>query len=192
MKLNEYEQMEKHVKGKPNITPGDKALANILNNKEALLHTAEQLNRMFNGEAVNKDPLIETPKPEMRLYQINSTYFESREDLEDYCQRIGISCDAVSIFDYIRTIADRKDVIQVTDPSGKSTLYCAIDDDGYGVYNPERSTYRGKFTWEYNYGCIRDLYVPFREKGVTFENDVYGKIEERKQTFLKMCRSKKR
>ena len=69
-------------------------------------------------------------------------------------------------------------------------MYTAVDEDGYGIYNNTRSVYRGEFIWEYNYGSIRDLYKPFKERGIDFVNDVYGKIDERVEKRLKYFREK--
>ncbi len=69
-------------------------------------------------------------------------------------------------------------------------FYTAVDEDGYGMYNNERSIYRGEFIWEFNYGQIREFYTPFRERGIVFENDIYAKADDRMQRILKHCRDK--
>lgn len=86
-----------------------------------------------------------------------------------------------------KTLAGRSDVISKSN-SEISMLYTAVDEDGYGLYNNKRSIYCGEFIWEYNYGSIRELYKPFKEKGIVFENDVYGKIDESNQHILKYFR----
>lgn len=58
-------------------------------------------------------------------------------------------------------------------------LYTAVDEDGYEILNENRTINCGEFIWEYNHGSIRELYKPFKDKGIIFENDVYGKIDER-------------
>ena len=66
----------------------------------------------------------------------------------------------------------------------------AVDEDGYGSFNTARSTYRGEFVWEFNYGTIDELYVPFRDREVIFERDIYREIEERNKRLLKRCQER--
>lgn len=142
----------------------------------------------MNGEYVNKDPLTNVPNPEMRLYGISGTYFNTKEELKYYCISRGFPMNLAYALEYIRNFAGRSDVIRETNIDGKCKYYVAIDEDGYGVYNYDRSVYKGKFTWEFEYGSIKEMYSAFRDRGVEFEKDVYGKISEKKEQFLEMCR----
>jgi len=67
-------------------------------------------------------------------------------------------------------------------------FYTAVDENGYGIYNFERSVYWGKFTWEYCHGSIRELYKPFRDRGIVFENDIYVKQDGKNKQLLRLCR----
>ena len=96
----------------------------------------------------------------------------------------------VCVIDYLGNVAGRSDVIRKTYKSGKSKLYAACDEDGYAIYNFERSTYRGEFVWEYNHGSIREMYSAFRDRGISFENDIYDEIDKRHQKILELCREK--
>ncbi len=140
---------------------------------------------MIDGEPVNRNPITKMPTSEMTLYGINGIYFETEEELREYCQRNELLDDQKVILDYFRRFADCKDVIRKTDGVGKSTFYTVVDEEGYGVYNQKRSIYRGEFTWEYHYGKIDGLYSVFRQRGISFEDDIYHKISDRNEQCLR-------
>lgn len=149
--------------------------------------TCSSLAKIIDGEPVNINPLTNIPVPDMRLYYVDDNYFLSIDELLMYCRWNNKSIEGLNILDYYRNLAGRSDVIRKSN-SKSSMLYTAVDRDGYGLYNNKRSVYRGKFTWEYNHGNIRNLYEPFRKKGVIFEDDVYKKIDESDQQVLKYCK----
>lgn len=159
-------------------------------NDESLHKGAESLKRRIDGEPKNVNPLLEIPTPEMRLYVLNGNYFNTKEDLDSYCmnQDCCYSIGDAYILEYIRCVAGRNDVIRKINSDGRIMLYTAVDRFGYGMYNYERSFYRGQYTWEFNYGSIRELYIPFRDRGIIFEDNVYGKIEEKDKELIKMIR----
>ena len=169
------------------ISPAAEALAKAIQDEELMKKASSSIVRMIDGEPVNIDPLPELPIPEMRLYFVDNNYFESIDELLMYCRINRISTKGLNIIDYYRNLAGRSDVIRKSN-SQTSMLYTAVDENGYGLYNNKRSIYRGEFIWEYNHGSIRNLYMPFKEKGIVFENDVYGKIDERNHHILKYCR----
>ena len=170
-----------------NVSPAAEAMAKAIQDKEFVKKVGSSITRMIDGEPVNINPLPEIPMPEMRWYSINKNYFESIEELLMYCRINRISTEGLNVLDYYRTLAGRNDIIRKSN-SKTSMLYTAVDEDGYGLYNNERSIYRGEFIWGYNHGSIRELYKPFKEKGIVFEDDIYGKIDERNQHILKYCR----
>lgn len=169
------------------ISPGVKVLAKAIHDETFMKKVSSSIVRMIDGETVDINPLPELPIPEMRLYFIDDNYFESIDELLMYCRINKKSTKGLNIIDYYKNLAGRSDVIRKSN-SETSMLYTAVDEDGYGLYNNKRSIYRGEFIWEYNYGSIRELYKPFKEKGIVFENDVYRKIDERNQHILKYCR----
>lgn len=124
----------------------------------------------------------------MRLYVVECNCFKTKEELMDYCQKKNIPFDDTYILDYLGNVAGRSDVIRKIDYNGQSHLYTAIDTDGYAIYNEARSTYRGEFVWEYEYGDIRSFYNSFRSRGIRFSHDVYGKIDEGYQKLLRMIK----
>lgn len=131
-------------------------------------------------------------KPEMRLYKIEKTYYcKTEEELRSYCESKGLSMKQICILDYIRNFAGRSDVIRETyKEDGNTTysiIYTAVDEDGYGIYNHQRSIEMGTFVWEFCYGSIEEMYSAFRNRGIVFENDIYEQIDKENKQFLKMC-----
>ena len=133
------------------------------------------LKRMFNGEPKNVNPLKEIPDPKMRLYGFDgafkNAYFDSKEELVEWLKTNKPKYGSACVLEYLGTVAGRSDVIRITCKGNKPMLYAACDEDGYGIYNEDRSYYRGEFVWEYNYGIV-------------FENDIYKKIDERNERIL--------
>lgn len=164
-------------------------MSSFMFSKESLEKGARALERFIDGEPKNINPLTEIQKPEMTLYGIYGSYFDTPEELKNHCIIKGIPLDDAHVLEYIRIFAGRNDVIKKTNKDGKTMFYTAVDEDGYGIYNNERSIYRGEFIWEYNYGQIREFYNPFRERGIVFENDIYVKVDERMKLILKHCRN---
>ena len=157
--------------------------------------TGEILKRLCDGDPKNVNPLTEIPEPQMRLYgfsgAFNSAYFDTEEELIEWVKNHNIQFGDICVIDYLGNVAGRSDVIRKTYKSGKSILYAACDEDGYGIYNLERSAYRGEFVWEYNHGSLREMYSAFRDRGISFENDIYDEIDKRNQKILEFCREKK-
>lgn len=154
--------------------------------------TATILKRMIDGEPKNVNPLKEIPEPQMRLFGFSgafkSAFFDTEEELLEYVQKNDTSFGDVCIIEYLGNVAGCSDVIRKVKRNGKKVLYTAVDEDGYGIYNYERSVYRNEFIWEYSHGSISEMYSAFRDRGITFEDDIYAKITERKQQLLKLCR----
>lgn len=117
--------------------------------EESLENTDNILKRFCDGEPVNKNPLTEIPQPEMQLYYINGHYFDTLNDLREYCSSKGISMDDFDIVSYLRNCAGHSDVIMKKYRNGKIMFWTAVDEDGYGMYDNESSIYRGEFVWDY-------------------------------------------
>ena len=169
-------------------------LIETLDTKRKDNSTGEILKRLFDGEPKNVNLLTEIPEPQMRLYgfsgAFNSAYFDTEEELIEWVKNHNTQFGDICVIDYLGNVAGRSDVIRKTYKSGKSNLYAACDEDGYGIYNFERSTYRGEFVWEYNHGSLREMYSAFRDRGISFENDIYDEIDKRHQKILELCREK--
>ncbi len=158
-------------------------------NKELMEHSASALKRIRDGKPVNVNLLKEMSEPEMRLYFIGNNYFQSIDELLQYCKVNKLSTNESGILEYYKNLAGRSDVIK-KQSNATFMLYTVIDEDGYGIYNYERSIYRGQFTWEYSHGSIREMYKPFRERGIIFEDDIYAKQDDENKQLLKMCKEK--
>lgn len=167
-------------------------LIETLETKEEDNSIGDILKRFCDGEPKNVNPLTEIPEPQMRLYGFsgvfNSAYFDTEKELIEWVKNHDTDFGDVCVIDYLGKVAGRSDVIRKTYKSGKSNLYVACDEDGYGIYNFERSTYRGEFVWEYNHGSLREIYSAFRDRGISFENDIYDEIDKRHQKVLELCR----
>lgn len=169
-------------------------LIETLETKEEDNPIGDILKKFCDGEPKNVNPLTEIPDPQMRLYgfsgAFNSAYFDTEEELIEWVKNHNTDFGDVCVIDYLGNVAGRSDVIRKTYKSGKSNLYVACDEDGYGIYNFERSTYRGEFVWEYNHGSLREMYSAFRDRGISFENDIYDEIDKRHQKILELFREK--
>ena len=126
----------------------------------------------------------------MRLYgfsgAFSSAFFDTEEELIEYVKTSDTAFGNLCVIDYLGTVANRSDVIRVTYKDNEPRLYTAVDENGYGIYNKERSIYEGKDVWEYSYGSIREMYSAFRERGIAFENDIYAKIDENQRKLYEM------
>lgn len=179
MKLQDFKEFREG-----DITPGAKLLAEAIQDNEFMEKVHSKIIEIIDGKPVNKNPLSEIPESDMRLYSIGNDYFESIDELLEYCRKNHKTSEGLTILDYYKNLAGRSGVIRVQN-NKTSIMYSAVDEDGYGLYNNKRSIYKGKFIWEYNYGSIRNLYKPFKEREIDFVIDVYGKIDEREQNILR-------
>lgn len=105
-----------------------------------------------------------------------------------YCNGENILIEKSFIVDYLGNVAGINDVIRTINHNGRNMFYTAVDRDGYGMYNYQRSIYRGEFIWEYHHGDIREMYEPFRKRGVIFEDDIYAKIDQSDREFMQKVR----
>ena len=171
-------------------------IAELLEDKELLKRTSNSLKRIFDGEPKNINPLKELPKPQIEIYCFegffNLVYFDTKKELKKYKKNNDTSMGNICTIQYLGNVAGRSDVIKIKYESGKKILCTAIDSDGYAVYNEERSTYKGEFVWEFEYGNLKSKYTALRDRGIVFENDIYVKIEERTKELLKKLREDKK
>lgn len=125
------------------------------------------------------DEVIVLPDYEMRLYGVYSTYFETQEELEDYCRSFGYSMDAAYVLDYLKSFAGLNDVIRATYPDGSTQFYTAVNEETYAFYSPSETTGDSEFPWECKCGNIRNICSAFQSRGIVFSSDVYAKYYER-------------
>ena len=195
MTREEYEQMSEDEKlrywaenhqclTEQDITPGDEALIKLFGpdskREKKELPTYPEMD-------------VEATEPEMCLFSISkiysetASYFDTKEEMEEYAEMEGLDTARFYMIEYLRSFAGRSDVLKETDANGAVLYFRAADDEGYGIYNRERSNREQKFIWEFSEGSIADMYAAFRERGIVFEDDVYGKMEEEKKKFLELC-----
>ncbi len=155
----------------------------LFKNNQNKNSSISKIKKMIDEEPKNVNPLTEIPKSQMRLYGFSgafySAYFDKEEELKEWVKTHNTDFGDIVAIDYLGHVAGRDDVIRMTYASGKSSLCKAVDEDGYGIYNEERSTYKGEYVWEYTYGDLSEEYTAFRNRGIVFQNDIYKKMYER-------------
>ena len=117
-------------------------------------------------------------------------YFTTENELINYIRENQISSKMINIMDFLGNCASKSDVIRVINMNQKIFLYTPCDEDGYAIYNEERSNKEKSFIWEYHYGDISEFYSEFRKRGIIFQNDIYDRIEKRNKKFLKLCKER--
>lgn len=171
-------------------------LIDAIESKKEENEAGKIIKRICDGEPKNITPLTEIPEPQMRLYGFSgafkSAFFDTEEELIEYVKTHNTQFGSICIMEYLGNVAGRSDVIRLTYKSGKSVLYTSVNEDGYGIYNNERSIYRGEFVWEYNHGSISEMYSAFRDRGIVFEDDTYAKIAERNRRIFEMFEEHRR
>lgn len=181
-----------HYTIEENMTYGLENLTG-LNKEECHLNEIEiAIEKMINLSQNYNKQLSERLIPKMRLYGISKIhkdiFFDTEYELIQFMKKYNLNSSNICVAEFIGDFAGRKDVIRMILKNGVQLLYTVVDEDGYGIYNYEKSISRGEFVWEYNYGNISEIYSAFRNRGIVFENDIYSKIEERNQHILKMCK----
>jgi len=95
MNLEEYLRLAEEEKTKylanegtniQNEDPFVRKLLKAFQNKELTEKSMAALKVLVDGEPVNVNPLFEIPKSEMRLYFIDNYYFQSMEELLQFCK----------------------------------------------------------------------------------------------------------
>ena len=141
-------------------------------------------------EIVN-NPLLEADNVEMKLYVVD--YYEvvdNEIDLINYILSKKANKKYIRQVEYLRYFADKSDVIKITDLSNNIKYCSAINCDYYAIYDEEESINKGEYVWNYELGDIRDLYDEFRKRGISFENDIYKKIDEINNNNIKRLERK--
>ena len=145
-------------------------------------------NDSLNEPIIKNNPLTYIPKPEKTLYCVNQKYFDTEEELNYYCKEQDISINNTFKMDYIRNMANQNDVIRKTNSNEESIYMTVIDEDGYAIYNEEKSINQNEFVWDFEYGNLRWEYDAFRENNILFEDDIYKRIDEINEEYLSNTR----
>lgn len=157
----------------------------INNDKKRLTKTAKALKEYGYGKPVNKDPLVEMPKPEMILYRVKDKYFFSRAGLETYCEKNNIPMSSTYSVEYYREFAGCKDVLKI-----KEKYYTPIDESCLAMYNYDRSVYLGCYNWNFEYGDLREEYEILKSVGINLEIDTYDAVDNKYEYILKKIKEK--
>lgn len=131
--------------------------------------------------------LVYGVKPEMTLYGIDGFCFMDKEDLLNYCNELNINTENIYELNYFSTFGGKNDVIKKTDING-TDYYKIKDKNNYLVYVKESINF-DKHLWETKTGDISNMYKCFRDKGITFIDDV---SEKKESIFSKVKRKIKK
>lgn len=176
------------------VAPSAQALSSAFQDEEYRKNNSKLIESFCSGEAANINPL-EILKPQMKLYGFSgafmSEFFDSEEQLAEWMKSNDTSFGSRCVIEYLGNVAGRSDVIRITDESGRTDLYTVVDEDGYGIYNNKRSICLGKYVWEFSHGSISEFYSAFRDRGISFEHDIYDEIDRKHQQILKYSKDNK-
>ena len=142
----------------------------------------------FLNDEYSKYNLFDIPTPEKTLYCVNNEYFNTKEELKSYCNYKYISENNTYTIDYFRILANQTDVIRKTFFEKEPTYLTVIDENGYGVYNEQKSFNEQDYVWDYKYGNLRKEYKAFKDNGIKFENDIYQQIDDNLEEELSKTR----
>lgn len=81
---------------------------NEKNNLSNVEKSSTLLTRIIDGNEVNRNPLPEIPNSGMKVYGIDNSFFDAKEELERYCTVNDLSKDQMFTLDYIREWQDEK------------------------------------------------------------------------------------
>ena len=150
----------------------------------------DSLNTLYNylNDEYSKYNLFNIPTPEKTLYCVNDKYFNSRRELKSYCNYKFIPEENTYTMDYFRILANQSDVIRKTCYDKPPIYLSVVDENGYGVYNKEKSFNELNYVWDYKYGNLRQEYKAFKDHGITFENDLYQEVDDKLEENLSKTR----
>lgn len=127
------------------------------------------------------------PESKMSLYSYTTSdgmkFFETKQELNEYI-KYNNSNGYVTTVDYLGDAYNSIDVIKETYEDGSYRYITVADNEGYLVLNNKIIKEKQQIMWEYVSGCLRDVYSAFRERGISFTDDTYKKIDERNQKIL--------
>ena len=134
-------------------------------------------------EKISIEKLVNYEKPDVVLYCVSNSCFFTEKDLEMYCKNNNISTKKAYTIEYYKSFAFRSDVLKI---NGK--YYAAVDEDGYGVFDSDKSIHHGEYLWNFEYGSLRTEYEFLKNIGIILEDDVYGKIDEKNKRGKEKCK----
>lgn len=129
-----------------------------------------------------------------RLYvfegEFENSYFDTEEELKshaDSSRDLKIFTD-ISMIEYLDSFAGKKDVIRKVNSDGSVKIYAACDCTQFyvcDVTNTENQE-NSSVDWMLHNGSVAGMYRAFRERGISFEDDIYARDEAEKKAFIKV------
>lgn len=132
-----------------------------------------------NVEASNEEEDYKTslPTPQMRLYSflgyVNKAFFDTEDELTEYIGSHDTRFGDISKVEFLGNALGQTDVIRIIYKDGRNEILTVINQNSYAIYNPNS-------TWEYRHGNLRAIYQAFRDRDVTFTDDIYAKADEKR------------
>ena len=99
-------------------------------------------------------------------------YFNTKEELVEYCQKHRDPFAKVYAMEYIRHFDNKDDVIKIVNEH-EIKYISACDEWSYYRYVEQEQN--EDIEWEIITGTAEHLYKPFKTRGIIFRNDVYTK-----------------
>lgn len=116
--------------------------------------------------------------------EFKTIYFDTKEKFLDYCDNNAVISNYIFVIQYLDNFAGKDDVIRIIDISGVE--YVAAFASFYYQYV---ETENGNGSWQGVIGSVADMYRAFRNIGIVFKDDIYGKIEEEEKELTKILES---
>ena len=74
---------------------------------------------------------------------------------------------------------------------GGSSLLISMLSVGILLNVSRNNGWYGKYVWEFSHGSISEFYSAFRDRGISFEHDIYDEIDRKHQQILKYSKDNK-
>ena len=98
------------------------------------------------------------------LFSSESCFFDTIEQLENFMKNNDTTFGLACKIDFLGNVLGQKEVIRRTLINGNTKLYVFINDNVYRIYNYENSNYLKKAIWNYEFGNLKSMYEPFKNK----------------------------
>ena len=132
---------------------------------------------VFVNKKITRESILNNPPSLKRLYGysgiLNTAFFDTNEELnrylEEHKETLKKDFGTTYIVDYLGSAFGREQVLLETPQNGaKPLIITLVDNDGYAIYNKERSLKENKFIWDYEYksDSIKAIYNALIERGV--------------------------
>jgi len=148
-----------------------KSMSNLQQIAKILFETKEPTPVSVEDSNEKEGYKVTLPTPQMRLYGLldspEKVILDTKEELIKYIKTYHPSQKDIYTIDFLGNALGKQDVIRVTSESGIENIYIVYK-EGIAIYNPRYNL------WEATIGDLKTLHKAFRDRGITFENDVYA------------------